>query len=349
MALRDKIKHLIEEQGRDVFKKSSISGIMDDYGCFKDELPALKNIFRTLAQNGYIAKFIDIDNNTSWKFEVQNAVHSISETYGFSESLISDILKEYALGIGIINSDNDWICLLNASSGCNYIPNNEIWYTSYDENIIKPNTKNLTGNHIVNNTYENGKGVITFTHSLTNIWSSAFNQSIDLKSIHLPPNVLIIKAYAFQHCWNLINVNMPENTKEIGKYAFEGCLKLPEIKLPENLVYINQGAFGSCEALSEIIVPDNVIRIGEWAFSENHNLYAITLPKSIKVIGNNAFYNCNNLKSIYCKANMPPRFCCVGLNTGTKIYVPTKSIDNYKSDNFFMVYNDIYGYNFENE
>jgi hypothetical protein len=52
---------------------------------------------------------------------------------------------------------------------------NEIWYTSTDGNIITPYKKDVFGANIVSNTYENGKGIITFDGEVTSIGDSAFN------------------------------------------------------------------------------------------------------------------------------------------------------------------------------
>ena len=47
--------------------------------------------------------------------------------------------------------------------------NNEIWYTSYDGEIVTPYDTNVFGANIVSNTYENGKGIITFDGDVTSI------------------------------------------------------------------------------------------------------------------------------------------------------------------------------------
>ena len=46
---------------------------------------------------------------------------------------------------------------------------NEIWYTSSDGNIVNPTEPGGFDANIVSNTYENGKGVITFDGEVTRI------------------------------------------------------------------------------------------------------------------------------------------------------------------------------------
>ena len=321
MALRDKIKHLIEEQSRNVFRKSSISGIMDDYGCFKDELPAVKNIFRTLAQNGYIAKFIDIDNNTPWKFEVQNAVHSISERYGFSESLISDILKEYALAIGIINSDSDWLCLPNTSPKGNSIPNNEIWYTDECEGlIVEPNISAVNdaplnnmafytdsiGGKIIQTTKKiysdyhnkiisNNNGIIAFENDLTEIWDGAFYGKI-CSSISLPNSIAQINCGAFANS-HINNIELSNNISRVSDDAFARSI-VETIYFPDKLEYLGKRAFMNNQGLKKVVFSDGITEIDDFAFLECYDLTRINLPDSIKRIGYAAFNSCRRLKNI---------------------------------------------------
>ena len=77
--------------------------------------------------------------------------------------------------------------------------NNEIWYTSSDGNIVKPDTFNFRAN-IVSNSYENGQGVITFNANIASIGSSAFKDCATLTSITIPKGVTSIGHDAFRNC-----------------------------------------------------------------------------------------------------------------------------------------------------
>lgn len=80
------------------------------------------------------------------------------------------------------------------------IPNNQIWYTSSDGNIIAPNKTSDFGANIISNIYENGKGIITFDGDITVIGVSAFTSCAGLTSIIIPETVTIIKQAAFCYC-----------------------------------------------------------------------------------------------------------------------------------------------------
>jgi hypothetical protein len=80
--------------------------------------------------------------------------------------------------------------------------NNEIWYTSSDEDVVNPATSAF-GVNIVSNTYEDGKGVITFDGDITSIGNLAFDTRYDLTSITIPNSVTSIGDYAFGECYDL--------------------------------------------------------------------------------------------------------------------------------------------------
>ena len=54
------------------------------------------------------------------------------------------------------------------------IPNNQIWYTSFDGNVVTPSNTDVFGATITSNTYTNDKGVITFDGDVTMIGEKAY-------------------------------------------------------------------------------------------------------------------------------------------------------------------------------
>ena len=113
------------------------------------------------------------------------------------------------------------------------VPNNQIWYTSSDGDVVKPNNTTVFGAIIVvSNTYANGKGVITFDGDVTTIGEGAFLDCDSLTSVNIPDSITTIGKDAFLYCDSLTSVNIPESVTTIGDRAFYGCNSLTSVNIP---------------------------------------------------------------------------------------------------------------------
>lgn len=86
------------------------------------------------------------------------------------------------------------------------IPDNEIWYTSSDGNVVTPTNTNVFGANILSNTYKDGKGVIKFDNRVTSIGYSAFQDCSSLTSVTIPNRVIEIGHGAFGYCHALTSI-----------------------------------------------------------------------------------------------------------------------------------------------
>ncbi|MBQ1964451.1 MAG: leucine-rich repeat domain-containing protein, partial [Tidjanibacter sp.] len=113
---------------------------------------------------------------------------------------------------------------------------------------------------------------------------------------------------------------------------------------------IYKHAFEDCSALTSVTIGNGVTSIGNSAFSGCSSLTSITIPDSVNEIGEEAFYNCTSLTSVYCKPIVPPtgyRHIFHSNASDRKIYVPTESVDAYKTALIWNYYaDDIVGYDF---
>ena len=209
------------------------------------------------------------------------------------------------------------------------IPNNQIWYTSSDGNVVTPNkTYYVFGATIKSNTYSNGKGVITFDGDVT-----------------------MIGDEAFYNCDKLTSVTLPESVASIGKKAFYDCDGLTEFTIPDSVTTIGYEAFYKCTSLTSVKIGDSVTTIGYFAFSSCTSLTSVNIPDSVTSIGERAFSWCTRLTSVYCKATTPPALGDTNVfydnGSGRKIYVPAESVDAYKSTYRWSKYKSaIVGYDF---
>ena len=140
------------------------------------------------------------------------------------------------------------------------------------------------------------------------------------------------------NCFALKNVTIGNGVTEIGDYAFCGCDSLTSVTIPDSVTTIGQEAFSSCYVLTSVTIPDSVTSIGNYAFSD-----------------------CTSLTSVYCKPTTPPSLgedafkwygygydgSLILVNIGCTIYVPTASVEAYKSAEYWSDYaSDIVGYEF---
>ena len=213
------------------------------------------------------------------------------------------------------------------------IPNDEIWYTSSDGEIVEPYIGPGAvefpfgdGVSIVSNTYADGIGIIKFSSPVTAIEEYAFHGCESLTSITIPDRVTRIGIFAFAGCNSLTSVTIPDSVMKIGAYAFlcrnltafygkfasadnkclivngtlnefaNGC-GLTKYTIPDGVTTIGEGAFNSRENLTSITIPDSVTAIevaAFWACS----LTDITIPNSVTTIGDSAFRLCLSLTSV---------------------------------------------------
>ena len=137
---------------------------------------------------------------------------------------------------------------------------------------------------------------------------------------------------------------------EIGYYAFHSCNNLTDVVIPNSVTVIGGASFAFCSGLTSINIPDSVVTIDTAAFSHCANLTSVTVSNNISSIGLQAFVECDALSEFYCKAVTPPDFNWMAfymIDSNFVIYVPTESIDAYKTAAGWSDYADrIVGYNF---
>lgn len=154
-------------------------------------------------------------------------------------------------------------------------------------------------------------------------------------TLNIPDSVVNINTTAFM-------MSAPSIFKFTGKFASSDGLYLQK----DNSVFLYAG----CNSNTEANVAEGIVRIEQRAFQNCSNITTVKLPKSITSIGQYAFYGCAKLTSIYCAATTPPvldKDKDIIPSNVTKIYVPTASVNAYKSaTNWTTFASKITGYNF---
>ena len=220
---------------------------------------------------------------------------------------------------------------------------------------------------------------VTIPDSVTSIGDYAFGSCGNLISVTIPDSVTSIGDFAFNGCESLSSITIPDSVTSIGDYAFNWCSSLTSVIIPDSVTSIGKYAFNYCSSLTafygkfasadnrcliidsvlhsfapagltEYTIPDSVTSIGKYAFHRCENLISITIPDSVTSIEDYAFGRCSSLTSVYCKPTTPPGFrddIFYNNASSLKIYVPTASVEAYKSASGWSEYADyIEGYDF---
>ena len=283
----------------------------------------------------------------------------------FGAILISNIYKD---GVGVMTFDDDVTMIGDdAFDSCTSLTS-----------VTIPDSATTIGNSAFDSC--TSLTSVTIPDSVITIGIYAFCYCSSLTSVTIPDSVTTIGDMAFAHCSGLTSVTIPDSVTTIEEQAFYNCGSLTSVTIGDSVTTIGNGAFQYCSSLAEFngkfaedngrilvvdgtlvafalaglteyTIPDSVTTIGEDAFYSCDSLTSVTIPDSVTTIGNSAFASCNSLKSVYCKATTPPALggtTVFALNGGgRKIYVPTESVDAYKSATRWSEYaSAIVGYDF---
>ncbi len=210
-------------------------------------------------------------------------------------------------------------------------PANEIWYTSTDGNIVEPRVgddgdgSDIFGANVISNTYQDDRGIIIFDTDLEVIRMGAFMLAENLQSLTIPDNVSIEGNPAIA-CYNLVEF--------CGVYAS---------KDGRGLVVDGEMKSFAPSGLTEYTIPEEVTTIGFYSFGYCESLEKVIIPETVSAISNLAFPDSPNIKEVYCKSTTPPTGggdMFYNHASDRKIYVPTESVEAYKSAEYWCDYAD---------
>lgn len=212
-----------------------------------------------------------------------------------------DIRKAY-LGTKSLSYDNAFVGTYHLIT--KIPPNNEIWYTSTDGEIVVPNNTAYLPT-IISNTYKNGKGIIKCNGTITrtSLYDGIFENCTTLQTITFPNSLTILGSDAFRDCANLIDFYIPNSVTEWPTRIFSGCVKLKEINIPNTVTSIGDYAFSDNPALISIIIPDSVTFI-DGAILYKTGIQSATLSKNIDSVPEHLFNHCTNLTNIIYNGTM---------------------------------------------
>lgn len=181
------------------------------------------------------------------------------------------------------------------------VPDNQIWYTTNDESLLTKWDSGWDGlfgdAQLISETYEDGRGIMTFDRPLTILGDNSFSRCSNATSFRLPDTIREIGEYAFYSNSQLVSIDLPHELVRIGNSAFAQCSKLSQIVLPSLVESIDKYAFSETNALTEIIIPAKMKTISEDTFFKS-GIKRVYFPDGLESIERGAFASCENLSEI---------------------------------------------------
>lgn len=173
---------------------------------------------------------------------------------------------------------------------------------------------------------ENNKIYYTTTdgNAITPYSSTAFNATILTNSFDSSSNMFIIEFSG--------------TLTEISTNAFRGRELLATMFLPDTVTTIGERAFYYCTNVSEIKTGNGLKTLGNSVFSTCSSLRKLTLSDKIESIGQYTFYGLSAIEELYCPNTTVPtgKYGMFSeINENCKIYVPSSSVESYKSAKYW--------------
>lgn len=166
-----------------------------------------------------------------------------------------------------------------------------------------------------------------------------FVRGTALEEFVIPSGVTSIGNYSFYNIDTLASVTIPNGVTSIGEYCFNGLNSLVELNIPETVTDILRDAFENCNGLKKINLPSQLTVLNYDLFKNCHALTEITIPSGVTQIQGECFRYCYGLASIKFGSVNPPTLnssnCFGGLPTDCIIYVPTGSLSDYTSAQYY--------------
>ena len=188
------------------------------------------------------------------------------------------------------------------------------------------------------------------------IGNYAFYDSQNLKYVNFPYGINKIGNFAFYNTnlgydsdltYGQGKIVIPDSVYEIGGGAFRNNDNIQYITLPtnDNFNVVSGSCFHGCSNLENIKIPNSVTTIEDSAFYGCSDLKTIYIGSGVTTIGGYAFYatiNINPLTGVYLSPTTPPTISSNSFNfdntTNCKIYVPTGTLDAYKTAENWSTY-----------
>ena len=123
-------------------------------------------------------------------------------------------------------------------------------------------------------------------NDVESIGDMAFSNCINLNSITFSKSITNVSSSAFQDCKGLVSVVF--HCKEIGSWV-SGLTSIKDVVIGEEVIGIGENAFKGCRGLTSVNIPDNVTKVGIGAFYQCSSLWSVIVGKGVTELPNYVF------------------------------------------------------------
>ncbi len=199
--------------------------------------------------------------------------------------------------------------------------------------------------------HSSGITELVLEEGFSSMYVRMFYEIPNLQKVVLPSTVTEISEECFLNCKNLSEVVVNGALTKVSDYAFCAISISDLSSFKFKNATLCEGAFRECQKLENIVIPDGVSSIGKQCFSDCNSAVSVTIPASVTSMSILLFAECKNLKDIHVKGDKPATleesekssdaftrldFAAQGIT----IYVPSASVDAYKSAPVWSKYAD---------
>ena len=255
-------------------------------------------------------------NNSIYSLEIPDSITEIeAQAFASCENLLSVTLGRNVKAIAdytfiqcsslveVINH-SDFITVEKGSSKNGMIGANALAVYNTQEEIVSG--IKITDDFITLTTetdeillhYQGSGEHVTIPNGVTEIYSRAFYESSNLKSVDITENVTTIGNYAFAKT-ALTEITIPDWISNLGEFVFSACPNLKSAVVGTGIRTISIGTFANCTSLEEIAFKGEITDFERESFYNCSSLTSITLPKGLTTVNSSAFTYCENLIAYY--------------------------------------------------
>ncbi|MCR5714385.1 MAG: leucine-rich repeat domain-containing protein [Bacteroidales bacterium] len=196
--------------------------------------------------------------------------------------------EDRSLDLTILYGNNRLTLPITQEAKC---PDNEVWYWAPEKVTL------YTSTGVQSHTFENGKGVLTFSGNVTTV-SAWFRAITTITAVRVPDTVKTIAANAFYGCTAMTCSFVMPSLTSLGSLAFRGSgitsFSAPLLaSVPGTQYNPAEGAFALCSNLRSVSLPA-CTSIGYYAFKNCTSLTSAYIPV-VKTIQAYAFNGCTSL------------------------------------------------------